>query len=543
MTLSLPRRSIGPVLRPLPWCLTAFALALGCGGCKPKPQPHESAPPSSASAPAEDEPPPLQPISAPPTDPATDLQGLGEEARRARVKAQRALLGQALFEDATGETVPWISPQTTAVAASEVEALDDAVLDSLPGSSGLGPAGATGGRRINGNALGEYQPLIVATADAKPLARFYDALRRLEAGTEPDGKVRVLMYGASHTDADVYTHYVRAYLRERFGDGGHGFVHVAKPWKWYGHVEMLTEGFDKWRTEHAQRRKGRGDGYYGLMGASLSATNKKAWGRVTHRDGSVGSHYELYFLTQPKGGSFSVSVDGKPHAKVSTRGEVFAPGYHAIDLPEGQHSIEVRPVGNGEVRLFGMTTERDTPGVVVDTLGIGGTRASNMLSWAPEIWYDNVRRRDPELIVLAYGTNEANSGISRKRYEVRLRDVLTRLREAAPGADCVLVGPGDFPERGPDGVYQPRASTSFILEAQREISLEMGCGFWDLRAFMGGEMAMVKWAAATPAMAKGDHIHLTRRGYVRMGMGLVDAMMAGFDADVLGRSTISRASQ
>jgi len=40
---------------------------------------------------------------------------------------------------------------------------------------------------------------------------------------------------------------------------------------------------------------------------------------------------------------------------------------------------------------------------------------------------------------------------------------------------------------------------------------------------------MNDWATATPPMAKEDHIHFTRRGYVRVGMGMVDAMMAGFD--------------
>ena len=112
---------------------------------------------------------------------------------------------------------------------------------------------------------------------------------------------------------------------------------------------------------------------------------------------------------------------------------------------------------------------------------------------------------------------------------------------AAPQADCLLMGPGDFPQKGEDGVYGPRESTSAILRAQREIALAHGCAFWDLRAFMGGEGSMVDWVAATPPMAKSDHIHFTRRGYVRVGMGLVDAMMAGFDDhDVLSAKTLDR---
>jgi len=521
--------------------LMALGLLLGCGGCKPEAEGHGPTPPLASDDATEQKAQHLTPVQADADDTALPVaHGLGKDARAARVKAQSALLGDALFEDASGSSIPWISPQATVVAdAEQAEALDDALLDSLPGSSGLaGTDEAT--RHINGNALGIYQPLTIASAQARPLERFYAALRRLEAGEDPDGKVRVLMYGASHTDADIYPHYLRTYLRERFGDGGHGFVHIAKPWRWYGHVEMHTEGFKYWRTEHAQRSKGRDDGFFGLIGASLATGKSKAWGRVSHREGTA-SNYEIHFLEQPNGGSFRVLVDGQRHAKVSTRAAEFGPGYYALDLPEAAHTVELQVVGNGEVRLFGMSVEKDTPGVVVDTLGIGGTRASNMLRWAPEVWYDNVRRRNPDLITLAYGTNEANSGVSESAYRERLDQVLSRLQEAAPQADCLLMGPGDFPKQGEDGLYHPRESTSYILRAQREIALEHGCAFWDLREFMGGEMSMVEWAAATPSMARGDHIHFTRRGYVRVGMGLVDAMMAGFDDhDVLGARTLDQ---
>ncbi len=537
LTRSAYGRSIHQVSKRATWGAVSLSLLLGCGGCKPEPEGGNlsTTPATADDAPAQA----LTPVTAEASDTALPVvAGLGEEARRARVRAQTALLGDALFEDTRGQSVPWISPQATALTPELGEdALDDALLDSLPGSSGLAGSEVPT-RHVNGNALGIYQPLTIARADARPLESFYAALRKLEAGEDSDGKVRILMYGASHTDADIYTHYVRAYLRERFGDGGHGFVHLAKPWRWYGHVEMLTEGFKNWKTEHAQRRSGRDDGLYGLIGVSMATTKSKAFGRVSHRAGSVGSNYEIYYLKQPGGGSFTVLVDGAQHAKVNTKAAAVGPGYFSIDLPEGAHTIEVQPKGNGEVRLFGVSVERDTPGVVVDTLGIGGTRASNMLQWAPEVWYDNIRRRNPDLITLAYGTNEANSGISEAAYRERLTGVLTRLKEAAPHAACLLVGPGDFPKKGEDGVYGPRESTSYILRAQREIALEMGCAFWDLRAFMGGEMSMTDWAAATPPMAKEDHIHFTRRGYVRVGMGMVDAMMAGFDDhDVLSAKT------
>ncbi len=41
-----------------------------------------------------------------------------------------------------------------------------------------------------------------------------------------------------------------------------------------------------------------------------------------------------------------------------------------------------------------------------ETLGINGAQADLLLGWNPEILRAHVERRDPALIVLAYGTNE-----------------------------------------------------------------------------------------------------------------------------------------
>ncbi len=46
-------------------------------------------------------------------------------------------------------------------------------------------------------------------------------------------------------------------------------------------------------------------------------------------------------------------------------------------------------------------------GVTYETLGINGAQASIMLNWNEAVLRSNIERRNPSLIVLAYGTNEA----------------------------------------------------------------------------------------------------------------------------------------
>jgi hypothetical protein len=50
-----------------------------------------------------------------------------------------------------------------------------------------------------------------------------------------------------------------------------------------------------------------------------------------------------------------------------------------------------------------------------------------------------------------------------------------------------------------------------------------------LVAFMGGRMSMVDWVEHDPAYGALDHIHYTRRGYVRLGEALHFALLYGLD--------------
>lgn len=380
---------------------------------------------------------------------------------------------------------------------------------------------------------GAFVP-IADPAQSEALASFHAALAALQAGHDPDGKVRVAMYGASGTAADLAVGYVRTYLQARFGDGGPGFVPLVPLSRWYRHNEVVVHAAKGWRKEHAQVRKGRHDGHYGLLGASFSATASKRWARIEPKKSSRScegvDHVELLFLRQPGGGSFRVWLDDDPAQTVSTHADAFEPGYHRIDVAPGAHTVHVETVDDAEVRVFGAVLERPDPGVVVDVLGIDGTRSSNMLTWNEALWAANLRRRAPDLYTLSYGTNESvDDELSIPLYAEDLRAELRRFARALPDASCLLLGPVDFPILE-DGQVRPRPVLREVIEVQRQIAAEEGCGFWDGIAFMGGELSMSTWVKAQPPLARADHLHFTKWGAARKGMALADALMHAFDA-------------
>jgi lysophospholipase L1-like esterase len=372
--------------------------------------------------------------------------------------------------------------------------------------------------------LGE--PISIEDPSGRALDAFHAALRRAEAGED---QARVLLYGASHVAADMFPDVLRDRLQARFGDAGHGFVLPARVWRHYRHQDVDVDS--PWRSWTRLRvpTRDRDETLLGLAGMAVETEAAGAWGRV-ELGSTRTSRFELYTLRRPGGGSAVVRIDDQRVRRIRTRGSAVEPGYEVFTVSDGPHTFEVRAVGDGPVRFFGVAAEREVPGVVVDTLGINGARARSHLRWDADLHRAHLRRRRPDLVVLAYGTNESGDIHRRiERYERTLRQVVGRIRETVPEASCVLIGPSDRPvQRGPELYERPR--TAAIIAVQRRVAAEAGCGFFDLVAFSGGPMSIVDWAENDPPYAQEDLVHFNARGYRRLGEVLHDALLEGYDA-------------
>lgn len=379
----------------------------------------------------------------------------------------------------------------------------------------------------DGYALGRF----VAIENERSLDFFHEQLERVATGRDRDGKVRILVYGASHTQGDVFTSYMRYYLQSRFGNGGLGFVPLAKLNDWHRLLGASIES-KEFTLQHANRNYPR-HGHLGLLGAAAAANARDAMVRVAPRNSSeaalAASEYEVSYGAERGGGDLILLVNEVPQMQLSGRANGLEDRYFRFRMAPGWHEVQVRPAGNGLVRVYGVTVERPEAGVVVDTLGIGGARAASILSWDESAWAAQVKHRDPALYILAFGTNEASSSKEKDEvYRAKLNEVLNRFHRALPGVSCLMVGPFDFPVETPQG-YTTRTRLLEIIATQRDLAAQHGCGFWDGYEFMGGAGSMHRWVTASPSLAQPDHIHLNHRGYVRMGIGLTDALMRAYD--------------
>jgi hypothetical protein len=397
-------------------------------------------------------------------------------------------------------------------------------------------SGAEGSEASRG-AKGTSDAARVSLERPEALRSFFEALARLEEGGANED-VTVLQFGASHTAADVQTGVVRRMLQERFGDGGRGFVSLGRPWakKNPEASVYLQEGvrggmMRPWAGERGSFAHGRfvGDGLYGLLGFAIQVPAKSR-ARAFSEISATTSSFELHYLEQPHGGTFDVLVDGVAVGRVKTAAKTKSSGARTFEVEDGRpHTIEVRPRGDGTVRIFGLRLDREESGVVLDALGINGARATVLLQWDEAHFAEQLARRAPGLVVLAYGVNESNDETPMPRYEEQLRRVLSRIAGAAPQSACLLLGPPDRAVDTPEGWVTSERLVE-IIEAQRRVAAERSCAFYSQFDAMGGRGTIAAWVAEEKPRARGDYVHYTRDGYLQLGRAFGAELLRAYDA-------------
>lgn len=381
---------------------------------------------------------------------------------------------------------------------------------------------------------GEPLPLPVAakpTPVAEPnlvappgsLDAFYAGLRKLE-NKESGALVRVLHYGDSPTTADSITSDVRRLLQQRFGDAGHGFLLIAKPWAWYSHNGVRLDGSD-WQIESANSQWAR-DGFHGLGGVSFKGETG-ATSRVILPDDNY-SRVTVYYQAQPGGGDFQVAVKNEKIEAVQTAADESHPAWAEIALPQGARSIMLS-VTRGSVRAFGYRFDKDHSGVQYSSLGVNGAQVQmvdrhfNTEHWAAELAHEN-----PDLVVISYGTNESlYPKYVENEYPQELNRVIGRLKAALPHASILLMGPMDR-GTGPD-ISTPPALRA-IIKAQKKAAAENGCAFFNTFEAMGGEGTMNRWYHSQPRLVSADFLHPMPAGAAIVGELFEKALMAGYEA-------------
>jgi lysophospholipase L1-like esterase len=368
----------------------------------------------------------------------------------------------------------------------------------------------------------------MAVEQAQAMVPFFERLARL-ASSEAPGPVHLLHFGDSHTAADEWTGAMRYFFQQKFGSGGSGYSLAGHPFAGYRRFGTHHGATAGWQTDGLS--SGEGDGYFGLGGVSIY-TRRAAQSVFIEAECT---QVEIYYLQMPGGGDLELFDNDQPVMRISTDGDIAAT-MMPYRTTGGTHHLKLVTLQNRPVRLLGWATDVES-GVTYEALGINGAQASIFFRWNERMIADDLKQRNPALIVLAYGSNEASDpSWTEESYQAMFSALLKRLRANCPTASILVLGPTDRMMRTRTGVVLVQGIDK-IITAQRLACAENGAAYWNAKQRMGGSSSIRDWMIA--GLGQGDYVHFTAPGYDKLAEVLYGDIMRLYDQYLKVRVPVS----
>ncbi len=370
-----------------------------------------------------------------------------------------------------------------------------------------------------------------------------------------DGGLTILQIGDSHTSADYFTGEVRRYLQARYGNGGPGYIDAGKPHPGVRSAALKVSATKGWN--YAALQKGDDPRDFYLSGFTAKAARSGESLNFSSETPIPYDLVELEVVTGPKRGAVDVAFDG---------GEPI----HNTLAEDRQDRIVYRFTPDGTapnvLRRISITTSDGLPvaisalsifnksyGVSYSNIGFPGATIDIVNKYDPKLLKDELNRIAPQIIVLAFGTNEGfNDHLDLSKYREHYLTVIRKVRSSLPNVTLVMIGPPQS-ERVASDCIKDAGSTNCstestggsecawpvppkldrVRELQRNLAKEEAIPFWDWANIMPAKCGADAWYGASPRLVTRDHVHFTAEGYrmsARSFIAFLDPIIAQFQS-------------
>ena len=366
--------------------------------------------------------------------------------------------------------------------------------------------------------------------DRKAVA-LWESLQQLEKGTRTQ-PLRIIQLGDSHTAGDYFTGQLRQRLQRQFGNAGIGWLTPGYITNQRSH-QVLLRSLGKWTLSDS--KIARHTGIFPLGGfINTSAGNSIV--EIKAKEPLPAGQWQLSIWQHSRQTPWSLALANGKVSKLPGQGDPKAAwrlGSQSIEAGNIDRLRLLAPTGG---KLGGVILDRQAPGITLDALGINGAVANVINRWDEASLRQQLQWRDPHLVILAYGTNEAfGQDLVPQTYEQELRQAIRKLRVAAPNAAILLIGaPSSAKSKAPNingGCRLPLPPALLKVQgSQRRIAHQEKTLYWDWGAMMGGNCGAQVWLKQKIPFMRPDLVHMSPEGYAASADALYMALLREMDA-------------
>jgi lysophospholipase L1-like esterase len=405
------------------------------------------------------------------------------------------------------------------------------------------------------------------------LAPFFRALDEMQAGRRA-APVHVLQIGDSHTANEMIASPLRQRLQTRFGTGGRGVLPPGHPYWGFAPAGVDVVQSPGWRVEASFAMPARpsanqaavyaGPPPFGLSGWRLTSETPGAWLTLDADAGSDFDRAVVCALARPSAGTLTLTSDETVQS-FPLDGPATQPTCVTAHFPGPRKHLRLTADG-GPVSILSWATFASGRGVAWSNLGVPGSQLRDFAARDDAMIAAELAAYAPDLIVLAYGTNDGfDRDVDEGSYESLALAQIERLKRFAPGAAILVVGPPDADRVRPDipedgkadagfscaplteaeardygalvaarspalARWYPSPSLEAVREAQGRAADAEGVAFWNWGARLGGPCSAHRMSQADPREVRGDHIHFTAEGGERVADLLLEDILSARSA-------------
>lgn len=339
--------------------------------------------------------------------------------------------------------------------------------------------------------------LLTTLANSAPVENFGSNLAPLQQAFLQK-KLHILQIGDSHTAGDYFTDQIRKRLQADIGDGGVGFAYPID----LKAQRTARHGYQSFDVT-TLNSKNQPQGNYTLGGVNVVSNSANSFVKLNSQ------YYQ----------------GDRQNAKIMVRGtagqSIFvqdANGERTLLLSQNGWQIVETPINfpakfqtDNNMAIGGYWLDRGYGGRV-SAMGINGAKQSYWQRWQNIDF--GLRQSQADLVILAYGTNEAFApDIDEHINEVNY--AILKIKQNLPKATILIMNAPESLKstRGACGV---RGTHLNQVQAQlRQLAQQHGTLYWSWQEAMGGECSMKSWIEQ--GLAVKDGVHFTKIGYQTAG--------------------------